>query len=1055
MRITGAKAVYLYIGAVLAMLSFFVFNPLIVKATNPTTMNFQGKVVNADGTNVANGTYTFVFKLYTVSSAGSAIWTETDSLTVTNGVFQVDLGANCPFFSSNACNGNTPIDFGVSSTLYLGMTFNGDAQGEMTPRVKIQSVPYAFNSDKVGGKTADQLVQLSPGAQQTGNINISGSGTFASGMTVTGAAVNLNGSSNFDTNINTGTSTGAVNIGNSAAGIVAVQSAAAINFTANSASTWSTGSNTLTLTSSNFNISSLGVVTLAGGQSTDITTTSASTASAIKIKPGTSSGASSNGAAVTVSAGDGSGTTAVTGGTLTLSGGNATGASGTRNGGNVVVDAGTGATANGSVSIGTANASSVTISRSGITTTIAGLASVSEGLTVTGTTSINGSGTSNTTIGNSSGGTITIGASSGSDLALNDAQWSVSGSGNAAFNQISAPTYTSSAGLTINSGNNTLTFDSSDTTLSATGLTTINLGSGPTISSSSGNITLSGAFTGVSAAMFVLPIKTDAGDPTTSQTNGGIYYNSNSGKFRCYEASTWKNCISTGGTGGGTLQDAYDGSTSPEILLNTTNNGLTIRNAASDAISGNLLEIQNNAGTATFLGVSSSEVRLQDSGGNVAFLFDSATSELRVYADGASPTAYARIYYSGGEAVFAASTGTTRVGAGSGNISMSLTNASDVLTFTKSATLAAGYSSSDFSITRNLTIGSNAATGNVLKVEDLSSFSGGSSASNLLYINQSNTSATGNLILAQLGGASNDKFKVNVQGTVTIAAGQSYTGAGALTVAAGASSALTLTSPTAATWSTTTGNLTLQAGGANAVILKPGTNSTSSLQVQNASGTSMLAFDSTNNRLTVGVSDTTGTLLILDTKTDTGDPTGVNGAMYYNSNTGKFRCYEASAWKNCISAATSKFIVKGTTESVNASTTLQDDDELQFTMGAGETWIFEVRALVTNSNSAGPDWKSAILASTATSCNVTLSGSEPAGAAFPQVTTTDCTTPGATVNATIVADTDSYNVAMQGRVTDNGSGGTVKFQWAQNTSTAVNLQVRAGSYLLAQKVGGN
>ncbi|MGH7928069.1 MAG: hypothetical protein ACREQV_09760, partial [Candidatus Binatia bacterium] len=54
-----------------------------------------------------------------------------------------------------------------------------------------------------------------------------------------------------------------------------------------------------------------------------------------------------------------------------------------------------------------------------------------------------------------------------------------------------------------------------------------------------------------------------------------------------------------------------------------------------------------------------------------------------------------------------------------------------------------------------------------------------------------------------------------------------------------------------------------------------------------------------DGNIAVGASDTTGALLILDTKTTAGDPTGVNGAMYYNSFLGTFRCFQNSGWINC------------------------------------------------------------------------------------------------------------------------------------------------------------
>jgi len=58
----------------------------------------------------------------------------------------------------------------------------------------------------------------------------------------------------------------------------------------------------------------------------------------------------------------------------------------------------------------------------------------------------------------------------------------------------------------------------------------------------------------------------------------------------------------------------------------------------------------------------------------------------------------------------------------------------------------------------------------------------------------------------------------------------------------------------------------------------------------------------TDDNFTLNNSDTTGRLLTLDTKTDTGDPSGSEGAMYYNSASKQFRCYRggSGAWTDCM-----------------------------------------------------------------------------------------------------------------------------------------------------------
>jgi hypothetical protein len=153
-----------------AVLFFGTARPVQAATGIPELINFQGKVVNsAAGTNVTDGSYTFVFKIYSVSSAGSPIWTETKSVTVTNGIFQTLLGDTTTLPGS--------VDFNTD-TLYLGIEFNSD--GEMDPRVRLAAVPYALNAAKVSGLTVTDT---------TGTLTIPNGETisFAESFTTAGA----------------------------------------------------------------------------------------------------------------------------------------------------------------------------------------------------------------------------------------------------------------------------------------------------------------------------------------------------------------------------------------------------------------------------------------------------------------------------------------------------------------------------------------------------------------------------------------------------------------------------------------------------------------------------------------------------------------------------------------------------------------------------------------------------------------------------------------------------------------------------------------------------
>jgi hypothetical protein len=83
-------------------------------------------------------------------------------------------------------------------------------------------------------------------------------------------------------------------------------------------------------------------------------------------------------------------------------------------------------------------------------------------------------------------------------------------------------------------------------------------------------------------------------------------------------------------------------------------------------------------------------------------------------------------------------------------------------------------------------------------------------------------------------------------------------------------------------------------------------NTTGSTAVNINSGTGNVNFTvgptSSSGKVQIGNSSTaTPDLLVLDN--GTADPAGINGGMYYNTGTGKFRCYENSAWVNCIGSS--------------------------------------------------------------------------------------------------------------------------------------------------------
>ncbi len=187
---TTARRLTWVLAALIAVVLLVALHPGVTKAATGinSQVSFQGKVVSSTGVNLADGVYNMQFKIYqdgTNTGVGSTLkWTENrlvsggSAVTVTSGTFQVNLGS-VTAFSGIDWNQDTlwlSMQVGNTSSCTITTTFqsNCGGDGEMTPFIRFTSVPYALNAGSVNGLTASQLVQLTPGAQQTGTINVSG-----------------------------------------------------------------------------------------------------------------------------------------------------------------------------------------------------------------------------------------------------------------------------------------------------------------------------------------------------------------------------------------------------------------------------------------------------------------------------------------------------------------------------------------------------------------------------------------------------------------------------------------------------------------------------------------------------------------------------------------------------------------------------------------------------------------------------------------------------------------------------------------------------------------
>jgi hypothetical protein len=249
-------------------------------AATSNTINFQARLLTAAGAVVPDGNYNVEFKLYTsLSSSGSSqgsctgdsacVWVETrtsgNTVRVVNGYLTVNLGSVNAFGSIN-----------WDQQLWLGMNIGGTSvspswDGEMSPRLQLTAVPYAFRAGTLVGGSGSNITILDGGTPSGSNtIHLPAeSGTLCIQSSVNCGFAISTGSSNYIQNTTTVQANANFNIRSnstsSATGVL--QGASGQTADLFDAQTWN-GTTATTV----FSINNVGAMTLSGTGTATFTT---------------------------------------------------------------------------------------------------------------------------------------------------------------------------------------------------------------------------------------------------------------------------------------------------------------------------------------------------------------------------------------------------------------------------------------------------------------------------------------------------------------------------------------------------------------------------------------------------------------------------------------------------------------------------------------------------------------------------------------------------------------------------------------------------------------
>jgi len=143
-------------------------------------------------------------------------------------------------------------------------------------------------------------------------------------------------------------------------------------------------------------------------------------------------------------------------------------------------------------------------------------------------------------------------------------------------------------------------------------------------------------------------------------------------------------------------------------------------------------------------------------------------------------------------------------------------------------------------------------------------------------------------------------------------------------------------------------------------------------------------------------------------------------------------------------------VVKGS-DQTNSTTTLADDNDLTFAIGANETWVIDTWLACSGNSTC--DIQVTFSAPTGATSELQVVGSSATGTTT-QITAGYIAAPGTDIVACGLQSGASSRTPVQivGTIFNSSTAGNVTLRWAQNTSDATAAKVRKGSFLTARRV---